>query len=574
MKIRRLGVAGGAALLAAALVMPSGSALAADPAPVTDQYGGAASSQVLDLHLLGRHIAFGSADVNTTLDAVTKQLSAEAKGVGALLTPESVSIARFNDPAATGGKKCGVPGLGAVTGLLGQSNLPLDVLGGLLPKLDISAACGEANVGGTPESFLAESVGGLLQVKVALPQILQDLVKTVQGTTSGALGGLPVVGALGSPDAAVKGALDSVNGVLGGILGATGLPVLNTIAPTLSNPQETVTNLLGGIAGGDLLQVNLGVSTASNRGDLASYISQAVSEGGSIVLLPNFGGPDKALLKITIARSSAKVAVDRDAAKAEPMVENTLIRIESPLLPDLNLAGLPVVGGLLGSTGLPVVGSVVPMIGGLLGGVPVADGLLGGLMPFDATVKGLGLKSGPGYIELGPGMSVSILCDGPVAILCSEISVGAVKDPEILPNGRMHVEASAATIHLLKGLGSLPLLSGLNLPIVGNLNPGTILGNDLLGGLLGPLTGGALNIGEKSDVPGIRISLAQAMAEAGGVKVLGAVEENARDLPAIAPQQAPALPRTGGLPVSGAAIPVLLGASAGLRMIVRRRNNG
>jgi hypothetical protein len=169
-------------------------------------------------------------------------------------------------------------------------------------------------------------------------------------------------------------------------------------------------------------------------------------------------------------------------------------------------------------------------------------------------------------------MSVSILCDGPVAILCSEISVGAVKDPEVLPNGRMHVEASAATIHLLKGLGSLPLLSGLNLPIVGNLNPGTILGNDLLGGLLGPLTGGALQIGEKSDVPGIRIALAQAMAEAGGVKVLGAVEEQARDLPAVAPEQAPALPRTGGLPVSGAAIPVLLGASAGLRMILRRRN--
>jgi hypothetical protein len=62
------------------------------------------------------------------------------------------------------------------------------------------------------------------------------------------------------------------------------------------------------------------------------------------------------------------------------------------------------------------------------------------------------------------------------------------------------------------------------------------------------------------------------MAEAGGVKVLGAVEEQARDLPAITPEQAPALPRTGGLPVSGAAIPVLLGASAGLRMILRRRN--
>jgi hypothetical protein len=577
MKIRRLGVAGGAALLAAALVMPSGSALAADPAPITDQYGGAASSQVLDLHLLGRHVAFGSADVATTLDAVTKQLTAEAKGVGALLSPESVSIARFNDPAATGGKKCGVPGLGTVTDLLGGltgAQLPIS-LGGLLPKLEINAACGEANVGGDATSFLAESVGGLLQIKVAMPQILQDALKTVQGLGGGALQGLPIVGALGSPDQAVQGALGQVNGLLGGLLGATGLPVLNAVAPVLSNPQETVTNLLGGIAGGDLIQINLGVSTASNRGDLASYISQAVSEGGSIVVLPNFAGPDKALLKITIARSAAKVAIDRAAAKADPMVENTLIRVESPILGDLGLGSLPIIGGLLGSTGLPVVGSVVPVVEGLLGGIPVADGVLGGLLGFDATVKGLGLKSGPGYMELGPGMSVSILCDGPLALLCSEISVGAVKDPEVLPNGRTHVEASAATIHLLKGLGALsnlPLVG--NLPIVGSLNPGTILGNDLLGGLLGPLTGGALNIGEKSDVPGIKISLAQAMAEAGGVKVLGAVEEQARDLPAVAPYQAPALPRTGGLPVSGAAIPALFGASAGLRMIVRRRRNG
>jgi hypothetical protein len=40
---------------------------------------------------------------------------------------------------------------------------------------------------------------------------------------------------------------------------------------------------------------------------------------------------------------------------------------------------------------------------------------------------------------------------------------------------------------------------------------------------------------------------------------------------AAAPIAAPALPRTGGLPVDATAIPVLLGASAGLRTLVRRR---
>ena len=70
-----------------------------------------------------------------------------------------------------------------------------------------------------------------------------------------------------------------------------------------------------------------------------------------------------------------------------------------------------------------------------------------------------------------------------------------------------------------------------------------------------------------------RRDLAHAVAEAGGTKVMGANEEKARQLDpvAAAPIAAPALPRTGGLPVDATAIPVLLGASAGLRSVVRRR---
>jgi hypothetical protein len=585
-KLRRWGVAGGAALLAAALVVPAGIANAASTT-VTDSYGAAASGEVLDLHLLGRHVAFGQAEVNSSLDAVRGILNAEARGLGTLLAPATSTVARFNDPAATGGKACLVPDL---AGLLGAAGPQLPVVGGLgldglLPKIQLNLACGEANVGGNAESFLAESVGGLVQIKVALPQAVQDIVGTVRGAVNTTLqtGNLPVVGGLvgnANPTAVVTDTVGRVNGLLGGIVGNLGLPVvgnaagvldLNTLAPAL-NPTQTVDNLLKSLEEGDLVRINLGVATASNRGDLSTYLSQAVSEGGSIDVLPNLLGAEKPLLKITIAKSSAKVAVTRAGVTPDATSENTIVRIESALLPDLGLSSLPIVGNLLGSTGLPVVDSVVPVVGGLLGGVPVADNLVGGLLGLDATVKGLGLKSGAGYVELSPGMSVSLLCDGPVAPLCSEISVGAVKAPEVMPDGRTHIESSAATIHLFKGLGSLGLAG---LPVLSNVNLGNILGSDVLGGVLAPLTGAAgLNLGESSDVPGIKISLAHAVAEAGGTKVLGSVQEQARELaPAAAGPivTSPTLPRTGGLPVDAAAIPTLLGASAGLRALVRRR---
>ncbi len=591
-KLRRLGVAGGAALLAAALVAPAGVAHA-DTHTVTDQYGAAASSQVVDLHLLGRHVSFGAADVNSTLDAVTKQVNAEAKGLGTLLVPASQAIARFNDPASIN-KACALPQVEQITGMLSGTTQGLQLpilngaglsLGGLLPKLDINVGCAEANVGGNAESFLAESVGGLLQVHVQMPELVSGLVGTVRGTLNGltGAGGAPV---LGLPVGDVLGNVPVVGGLnqaLGGILGGgllQGLPIaqgldIAGLTGTLLDPAKTVDGVLASIEQGDILSIDLGVSTARNAGDLASYISQAVSEGGAINVLPNFLGSGKSLLKINILKSSAKVTVDRSSMKVMPEAAHTTVRIESALLPDLGLSSLPLVGDLLGSTGLPVLDSVVPMVGGLLGGVPVADDILGGLLPFDATVTGLGLTAGDGYVELGPGMSLSLLCDGIVAPLCTEISVGAVKAPTTTDDGRTRIESSAVTVHLLKGLndltGNLPVLSGLNLPI----NLGTILGNGSpIGGLVGGLLGDTLSLGEPSDVPGIKISLAHAVAEAGGTKVMGATEERARDLEpvAAAPIAAPALPRTGGLPVDATAIPVLLGASAGLRGLLRRRN--
>ena len=599
-KLRRLGVAGGAALLAAALIAPAGVAHA-DTTTVTDQYGAAASSQVVDLHLLGRHVSFGAADVNSTLDAVTKQVNAEAKGLGTLLVPASQAIARFNDPTSVN-KACALPQVQQVTGMLSGTSQGLNLpvvgqltgglgglsLGGLLPKLDINVGCAEANVGGNADSFLAESVGGLLQIHVALPELVSGLAGTLRQTVKGlGVDSLPVVGGLlgGTTSSNVSAATGQINNLLGGILGNVNLPVvgnvskvldLNAIAPALA-PATTVDGLLGSLQNGDLIRIDLGVATARNAGDLQSYLSQAVSEGGSIDILPNLLGSGKSLLKIDIMKSDAKVSIDRNTMQAVPAATNTLVRVESALLPDLGLSSLPIVGGLLGSTGLPVVGSIVPVVNGLLGGIPAATpGSITSLLPFDATVKGLGLNTGDGYVELGPGMSVSVLCDGLVAPLCTEISVGAAQAPTTTADGRTRIESSAVTIHMLKGLDSL---TG-SLPIVGGLLPGlklgTILGNGSpIGGLVSNLVGGTtgLSLGEPTDVPGIRISLAHAAAEAGGTKVMGATQENARQLDpvAAAPIAAPALPRTGGLPVDATAIPVLLGASAGLRSVVRRR---
>jgi len=599
-------------MLAAAVVVPAGVAHA-DATTVTDQYGAAASSQVIDMDLLGRHVSFGSADVNSTLDAVTKQVNAEAKGLGTLLVPASQAIARFNDPSSVN-KACALPQVQQVTGLLsgtgqGLPNLPVVgsllpsvgggslSLGGLLPKLDINVGCAEANVGGNADSFLAESVGGVLQIHVALPELVSGLAGSLRQTlgslgvtgnngAGGVISSLPVVGGLlgASPTQNVTSAVTDVNGLLGSILGNVNLPVvgnaaqtlnLNSIAPAL-NPATTVDGLLKSLQDGDLIRIDLGVATAQNSGDLQSYLSQAVSEGGSIDILPDLLGSGKSLLKIDIAKSDAKVSIDRNTMQAVPSATNTLVRVESALLPDLGLSSLPIVGGLLGSTGLPVVGSIVPVVNGLLGGVPAAlPGAVTNLLGFDATVKDLGLNAGDGYIELGPGMSVSLLCNGLVAPLCTQISVGAAQAPTTTADGRTHIESSTVTISMLQGLdtltSSLPLVNGL----VPGLNLGTILGNGSpIGGVLSSLVGGAtgLSLGEPTNVPGIRISLAHAMAEAGGTKVMGATQEAPRQLdPQAAPVAAPALPRTGGLPFDATAIPVLLGGSAGLRAMARRR---
>ena len=168
-----------------------------------------------------------------------------------------------------------------------------------------------------------------------------------------------------------------------------------------------------------------------------------------------------------------------------------------------------------------------------------------------------------GFVSDRVGMRKHILWV--VSALCTEISVGTPKETK-LPDGSVKEESAAVSIHLFKGLNNL----------VPGLALGSILGNAALDTVLSPLSGATgLSLGNKTDVPGIRLALAQTVAQAGGSKVMAQVEERQRaaaaEVPAPAPAPAAALPRTGGLPFRATTIPALLGVSLGVGTYLRRR---
>jgi hypothetical protein len=306
------------------------------------------------------------------------------------------------------------------------------------------------------------------------------------------------------------------------------------VLPALE-PTQTVKNLVQRLGDGDLLRVDIGDAIAKNTGTATSFTAESVAKAGSIEVLPAFRGAGlPALLKVTLGESAAAVNYDREKTTGVGSVKNTLVRIESDLL---------------GSLGLGQIG-------------------VAGLKPLEAITGTLGIKSGPGYIELAPGQNITLFCDGALGVvgaLCSEISVGMPKETK-LPDGGMRVESAAVSVHLFKGLNNL----------VPGVNLGSLLGDANVDSLLAPVTGTlGLNLGTKSDVPGIKLGLAQTIAQAGGTRVLGQMQERQRAaeaLPVPAAVETPkALPRTGGLPFA-AAIPSLLGASLGMRMYLRRRS--
>ena len=369
----------------------------------------------------------------------------------------------------------------------------------------------------------------MASLRLNATQILKpalDALKPVLDTVSAT----PVGDLLKATDAPAKTAVTSLNGLLGSLLGQG-----SVVLPTLE-PSQTVKDVVNRLEDSDLLRVNIGNAIAKNTGTPEKFVSESIAQGGAIEVLPAFRGLGlPPLLKITTGESGASVTYDRDKAAGVGSAKNTLVRIESELLPTLGLGQIGVAG----------------------------------IKPLDTLTSTLGIKAGPGFIELAPGQNVTLFCDGALGALgalCTEISVGTPHETK-LPDGSVKEESAGVTIHLFKGLNNL----------VPGLQLGSILGNAALDTVLSPVSGvTGLSLGQKTDVPGIRLALAQTVAQAGGTKVMGQVEERQRAAAAetpAAPAPAAALPRTGGLPFRTATIPALLGVSLGVGTFLRRRRS-
>jgi hypothetical protein len=514
-KIHSLGLVGAVALVLAAVVAPAANG--AVTRVETDQFSGVASAQALDLSLLGRRLTFGIASVDSAANVVNNTLNQKASGIGTLLSPKTAITASQGDQPANGGRACFQPPLGEA---LAGANLPSLLIG--------EVACGEASTKGDVSSFEAVGTGTVASLRLNATQILKpalDALKPVLDTVAAT----PVGDLLKATDAPAKTAVTTLNGLLGSLLGQG-----SVVLPTLE-PSQTVKDVVNRLEDSDLLRVNIGNAIAKNTGTAANFTSESLAQGGTIEVLPAFRGLGlPPLLKITTGESGASVTYDRDKTAGVGSAKNTLVRIESELLPTLGL-------GQIG---------------------------LAGVKPLETLTGTLGIKSGPGFIELAPGQNVTLFCDGALGVLgalCTEISVGTPHETK-LPDGSIKEESAAVTIHLFKGLNNL----------VPGLNLGSVLGNAALDTVLAPVSGATgLSLGEKTDVPGIRLALAQTVAQAGGTKVMGQVEEKQRaaaaEVPASTPVPAAALPRTGGLPFRTATIPALLGVSLGVGTFLRRR---
>jgi hypothetical protein len=516
-KIHSLGLVGAVALVLAAVVAPAANG--AVTRVETDQFSGVASAQALDLSLLGRRLTFGIASADSAANVVNNTLNQKASGIGTLLSPKTAITAAQGEKPADGGRACFQPPLGEA---LSGAGLPALLVG--------EAACGEASTKGDVSSFEAIGTGTVASLRLNATQILKpalDALKPVLDTVSAT----PVGDLLKATDAPAKTAVTTLNGLLGSLLGQG-----SVVLPTLE-PSQTVKDVVNRLEDSDLLRVNIGNAIAKNTGTAANFTSESLAQGGTIEVLPAFRGLGlPPLLKITTGESGASVSYDRGNTTGVGSAKNTLVRIESELLPTLGL-------GQIG---------------------------LAGVKPLETLTGTLGIKSGPGFIELAPGQNVTLFCDGALGVLgalCTEISVGTPKETK-LPDGSIKEESAGVSIHLFKGLNNL----------VPGLNLGSILGNAALDTVLAPVSGATgLSLGEKTDVPGIRLALAQTVAQAGGTKVLGQVEERQRaaaaEVPAAAPAPAAALPRTGGLPFRTATIPALLGLSLGAGTFLRRRRS-
>lgn len=560
MKIRSIGAALTAALLALTVFTTPASADHENVA--SEQYGGSAGGRALSLSVLGNTVSFGIGSAGAELDTVNDQVDAVATGIGSVLAEETAVAAGMGESA----DGCAVPELGEIFGAL---------------DITVDLACGAASVAGAGTDFVATGTGQVAGLSIANEDVLaglfddpvlgpifdevfgvietvEDTVDEIEETED------PVTGS------DLEDAVDLLNDTLADLFGEG-----NVVIPDL-DVSDTLGNLVDRLTSTRIVDASLGSSTNEVDSGAAGLTSTSTDAGGVVEVLPGFWPNGDALVRIVIGESAATVSYDRNSTAGSGSSKNMIVRVESQLLPTLNLGQIPVPGGVPG---------------------------LGGSLPFADFVDTVGYAGGPGYVELSPGQSLSLFCDGEDAgltggALCTEISVGMPSESE--EDGRLKVDASSVTIDVAKGLGDLlagaglptsapelprlPDIEGL-LPQLPDIGVGDV--TDIVNGLLEDVGGladvpgtdeglvNAASTGSGGSSSGIRIEVAGASAEAGGAKVMGkSTPEPDPDTPPTLPRpddHTSELPKTGGPQVLGYGATALLGLGAGLRTLVRRR---
>ncbi|MDQ1565790.1 MAG: hypothetical protein QOF96_670 [Actinomycetota bacterium] len=511
----------GAAL---ATMAGTGGARAADDPP---RLAGRAEAKVLSASLFGRPIDFGASRAESVWRDGRPAVTAEGLGTSAL-ADQTRSAATLDAPGA-GGRRCATPpaGLPAVPGA-----------GPAGPTLDVGLTCGEASATGDAGTFRAAASGGGTSLGIAAPAVLRAAVATLRSGLDPAV--LPLgLGALVAPESGdpARSTAGRLDGLLGALIPGVGVGGLL--------PSQTVGGLLDELGKGELARITFGTSTSSTRHDPGGDLSEALSHGGVIDLLPGLlgsgGGP---LVRVSVADSDASVRIDSGADHAVARVTDPVVRIESSVLDHLGLAGL---AGMVPAT---------------KAAAPAA-----------------------GVIELGPGQRLSLLCQGPLSPLCTEIAVAPAQSPTSTADGRTSVSAATVSVRLLQVPAGLLPAPGTGLDVSAPLaTAGTALDRPAVTGL---------GVGGADPTGGIELVVGAARAEAGPRLVAGAARAaagtsaaggriTAAGLDAGPPAQAPAdgragsvaaerrgaqaasLPRTGGVPFPPALVPLALLGSVGL----------
>lgn len=527
MKLRRTIGTAAASILVVAFAAPFASA---ETTTVTEEYRGAAHGSALDLTVLGETVTFGVGSGHGAVDAVESTLDAEAAGVGTVLAGESAAKAGIGEQA----EGCAddiLPGDldDAVTSALGALHFGLDF------------ACGEASVTGEAANFVADGAGTVTDISITTSSIFEDErledLSPIFDETFGAIDQI-ANGVEDNDDEFEEGqkqAVDALQGVLDEAFGEGNVKIPHLDA------SDTLRNLVDRVKQTRFLEMSVGLARSTVKGNDVSLIAESVNEGGSLALLPGFWPDGTALVRIEVGESKAQASYDRATTTTDALADNTLVRIESRLLPSLQLRAIGEEHGL----------------------------------PLDEFLERTGYSAGPGFLQLKPGEGVEIFCDSADSLgqeigtatnglLCTEIKVG-VPEVEDVSDGDLkgqRARAASVTVHVAKGVSPDALGANANsLPDLGVALPASV-GDALAAAGVSGLPGLAGATTHETPEGGVHLELAGSEAEVLGTKTEVAPKTEPRDGP---------LPRTGG----GAALPLvataLLGLGVGLRTFLHQR---